>query len=89
MLMITPISSPDRSGVTLKLEGQLLCAWVAELHAACERHFANVTHRRLDLRHVSFVDDAGVALLRTLIDQGVRIDGCSGFVAELLSLENR
>jgi ABC-type transporter Mla MlaB component len=89
MLMITPISSPDGSSVTLKLEGQLLCAWVAELHAACDRHFATVAHRRLDLRHVTFVDDAGAALLRTLIDQGVRIDGCSGFVAELLSLENR
>ena len=87
--MITPISLSDGSGVTLKLEGQLLRAWVAELHAACDRHFANVENRRLDLRQVSFVDDAGVALLGTLIDQGVRIDRCSGFVAELLSLENR
>jgi ABC-type transporter Mla MlaB component len=87
MLMITPIPMSD--GVTLKLEGQLLRAWVGELDAACDRHFADAISRRLDLRHVSFVDDAGVALLRTLIDQGVRIDGCSGFVAELLSLENR
>jgi ABC-type transporter Mla MlaB component len=85
--MITPIPMSD--GFTLKLEGQLLGAWVDELNAACERHFATAVSCRLDLRHVSFVDDAGVALLRTLIDKGVRLDGCSGFVSELLSLENR
>lgn len=87
MLMITPIRLND--GVVLKLEGQLLHAWGPELSAACERWFTGVANRRLDLRHVSFVDASGVVALRALIDQGVRIDGCSSFVAELLALENR
>jgi hypothetical protein len=40
--------------------------------------------RRLDLTAVTYVDAAGIQLLRDLMAEGVKIAACSSFVGELL-----
>jgi anti-anti-sigma regulatory factor len=39
----------------------------------------------LDLSAVTFIDSAGLALLRGLTRRGMMISGCSPFIEELLS----
>jgi anti-anti-sigma regulatory factor len=88
MLKITRIAD-DRLGVLLKLEGKLLEPWVGELIQVCEQPAAGMNRIRLDLSAVTFVDEAGVRLLRELLDRGVAVAAASGFVAELLRMEKR
>jgi anti-anti-sigma regulatory factor len=86
VLRITWLSQKGR-GLTLKLEGQILGPWVDALRASCP---ARGRRRRLclDLAAVTYVDAAGVQLLRELMAEGVAIAACSGFVDELLHPES-
>jgi hypothetical protein len=88
MLRITPIIGPDAQP-TLKVEGKLVGPWVAELGRACEAPTAPAGRPRLDLSAVTFVDAAGVRLLRELLRRGAVLAGCSGLVAEFLHGECR
>ncbi len=83
MLRITRIEHPG-AGPILKLEGKLLEPWVDELRQACFAAGPLAARPGLDLSAVSYADAAGIALLRALRDQQVRIVACSGYVAELL-----
>jgi ABC-type transporter Mla MlaB component len=74
---------------TLKLEGKLLGPWVAELARSCNELPGSPACLCLDLSAVTFVDGAGVALLRDLLGRGVTLAACSGLVRELLHLESR
>ena len=82
MLRIS-VSEQDPSCRILKLEGKLLQAWVDEVRRLCVKAEEG-SLPRLDLSGLSFVDRAGVELLRQLLRQGVRIHSSSPFVAELL-----
>jgi anti-anti-sigma regulatory factor len=85
MLRITPV---DRKGVKmLHLEGKLVGPWVNEMKAACEQVAGLPSPVALDLSAVTYVDEAGMALLRQLVQQGVGFAGVSRFVAELLRWE--
>jgi anti-anti-sigma regulatory factor len=86
MLMITPLDASDR-GRTLKVEGKLLAPWIGELEAACREARAMRSPVCLDLRGLTFVDAEGARLLASLIRDGAEVIGCSGFVAEMLHLE--
>ena len=88
MLRITACP-PQHPTPTLKLEGKLLGPWVDELQQACATTAAPLCQVCLDLSAVSYVDGAGVALLRDLQRRGVRLTSCSGFIAELLHRESR
>ncbi|CAN5581150.1 hypothetical protein BH09PLA1_BH09PLA1_04920 [soil metagenome] len=68
----------------LKLEGKLLTAWAGELLAELPTDPRQLAHTRLDLSRVSFIDDAGVFLLRRLTASGVVIQASSSFVAAIL-----
>jgi hypothetical protein len=68
------------AGPTIRLEGKLLTLWVEEVDAVC-RSAGAVT---LDLSHVTFVDQAGIDLLRSLIADGVPMCACTTYIAELL-----
>jgi anti-anti-sigma regulatory factor len=81
VLKITRLSRQGR-GLTIKLEGELLEAWVGAARDACA--IRGRRPRRLDLSAVTYVDAAGVQLLRDLMAEGVEIAACSGFVGELL-----
>ena len=82
MLRITRIS--DNGSIVLRLEGKLLTAWAGELLAQLPQDTARLSHTRLDLSRVSYVDDAGVFLLRRMIASGVVIEAASSFVAAIL-----
>jgi len=71
--------SHDRTTGHVRLEGQLVGPWVEELHRVCDGHAVV-----LDVRDVTFADEAGVALLRALQARQVKLTGCSPFLAEQL-----
>ncbi len=75
--------------VTLKLEGKLLAPWIAEAEDAFRQAAEWTTHVRLDLSALSFVDAAGIRLIRELLARGCQIISSSNYVSELLSLENK
>jgi anti-anti-sigma regulatory factor len=85
MLKIT-VSGQDSSSQIITLEGKLLHDWIDEVR----RLFLDVDECRspaLDLSQLTFVDREGAELLLQLLRQGVRIESCSPFVAELLGLD--
>ena len=85
MLKIT-VSGQDSSRRVIKLEGKLLSDWIDEVR----RLFLGVDESLspgLDLSELTFVDREGAELLLELLRQGVRIESCSPFVAELLGLD--
>lgn len=85
MLRITPAVAGQTPAV-VKLEGKLLAPWVEELREACGRRDAGQA-LELDLTDVTYVDAAGIELLKQLLRQAVTFRGCSPFVAELLHWE--
>jgi hypothetical protein len=87
MLKITRIERRD-SSLTFKLEGRLLEPWVAEVLNVCTSRDGRAGDTNLDLSGVTFVDQAGARLLRDLVRRGIAISATSGFVAELLRLED-
>jgi hypothetical protein len=85
MLKIT-VSGQDSFCQIIKLEGKLLHDWLDEVR----RLFVDVhdgPFPSLDLSGLTFVDREGAELLLQLLRQGVRIESCSPFVAELLGLD--
>lgn len=77
MLRIT-IDEGEES-VVLRLEGQLIAPWVAEVEQCWQRAFSSVGERsvQIDLSAVSFVDSAGEALLARMYAAGFRVAGAS------------
>jgi hypothetical protein len=74
----------DDGGQALKLEGELAGPWVEELRNVFAAASVDASALHLDLAVLTFVNAAGVQLLRDLARQGVRFAACSNFVAELL-----
>ncbi len=72
--------------VTLRLEGKLVGPWVGELRSTCDELHVPASYLALNLSGVTFVDSAGVDLLRDLMRCGATIEGCRSFISELLSL---
>jgi hypothetical protein len=85
VLKITRGSRKGR-GLTIKLEGEILGPWVGAVRDACA--IPGRRPRCLDLAAVTYVDAAGVELLRGLMAEGVEIAACSSFVRELLRLKS-
>jgi len=86
VLRITLLSRKGR-GLTLKLEGELLGPWVGSVRDACAVRGRRPRYLRLDLAAITYVDAAGVQLLRDLVAEGAEIAACSSFVGELLHRE--
>ena len=82
MLKISGTSVPGQA--TLRLAGRLGGEWVDELKKACE--LARAEHGRvaLDFGDVMFVDRAGAALIRRLVNEGIFLLNCSPFITEQL-----
>lgn len=83
MLRISPVERGPRS-VTLRLEGKIVDAWIAELGEACRRSLDRDEAVTLELSGVTFLDSAGAEHLALLHRQGVRLEGGSHFLLELL-----
>lgn len=86
MLKITAIPE-DNETVTLQLEGRIVREWVDEVRRECERSLAERSRVILDLSGVTFLDDQGIKLLKTLEGDCVRLSRCSTFLAALLKEE--
>ena len=72
MLRITRLSQKGQ-GLTIKLEGEIVGAWVDAARDACAIRGRRPQRRlRLDLAAVTYVDAAGIQLLRNLIAEGYR-----------------
>lgn len=85
----------DLSGgtVVLRLEGRLTGYWVEELRRTCAAHafaahnghtFSDEVQLSLELSKVSFVDAAGIALLKKLRRDGADLIRPTPFMAEQL-----
>jgi anti-anti-sigma regulatory factor len=85
VLRITRLS-PKGRGLTIKLEGELVGAWVGAARAACAARGRRP--RRLDLAAVTYVDAAGLQLLRDLVAEGAEIAARSSFIGALLDLKS-
>jgi len=88
MLMITRSEETDLTR-TIKLEGKLLGSWIGELESACHESLAAPERVCLDLCDLTFVDAAGARFLAKLIRDGAKLVACSGFVAEMIHLNDR
>ena len=87
MLRITRIDGQDATR-TFKFEGQIRAPWVTEALNVRTSHDGKFGRTWLDLSGLTFVDQAGAKLLKDLMQRGIAVSACSGFVAELLHLEN-
>ena len=85
MLRITRLPRKGQ-GLTIKVEGEILGPWVGAVRAACTKRGRRP--RRLDLAAVTYVDAAGVELLRNLMAEGVEIAACSSFLRALLQAKS-
>lgn len=81
MLRIT-IITPLNHAVTLRLEGQIADRWAMELETVVAQVYAEGSPVVLDLAGVSFIDNEGLRVLRSLAN--VRLMNASPFVAELM-----
>jgi anti-anti-sigma regulatory factor len=88
MLRISSLPKPPH-GTELKLEGKLREPWLAELRVELASMRAAQAPLCLELSGVTFIDDAGIQLLKSLIADGVEVAGCSDFVVNLLFAEER
>jgi ABC-type transporter Mla MlaB component len=70
------------------LEGSLSGPWVAELHKAVMDRLAIPEAIYLELSHVHYVDEQGLALLRDLSNWGVTSRAASPFIKELLKTDH-
>ena len=86
MLKITRLARKGR-GLTIKFEGEIPGPWVDAVRDACAKQGRRSARPSLDLAAVTYVDAAGVQLLRDLVAQGAAIAACSSFVGELLRRE--
>jgi anti-anti-sigma regulatory factor len=82
MLKISGSSVPGQA--TLQLAGRLGGEWVDELKRACGLARAEHGYVVLDFADVVFVDRAGAALIRHLVDEGMALINCSPFITEQL-----
>jgi RNA polymerase sigma factor (sigma-70 family) len=82
MLRITKLEAESES--RLLVEGRITRDTVNELARLSDGCFASSATLALDLSGVTFVDHSGVPLLKTLRARGATLEGCSGYVTELL-----
>lgn len=82
MLRIDVIERGNRA--VLVLEGRLVGAWVGEVRRSCGEALARGAAVTLDLAAVSFVDAAGIQVLRELASRQVALANATPFVAAQL-----
>jgi hypothetical protein len=64
------------------LDGRLAGRWVELLRDTATSELDEGLSVQVDLRNVSFIDCEGIALLKSLIDRGVRFVNAPLFIAE-------
>ena len=72
-------SESETDVVTLRLEGQIIGDWIAELNGVCERILTAGRKVTLDLGDVSLIGRSGLTLLASLSQRGIAFVRCSPF----------
>jgi RNA polymerase sigma-70 factor, ECF subfamily len=85
MMRITPLQEDNRVA-QLRVEGRVTHQTVEALRSSCEVGLADHPTLLLELSGVQFVDAAGIAAFRSLVQRGAVLVGCSGFLTELLQV---
>ena len=75
------ITTDTSNGLRLIVEGYLTGSAVDELRKSCAGHDAGTV---LDLSGVVFADRSAAVFLNELSVAGFMLEGCSGFIRELL-----
>jgi anti-anti-sigma regulatory factor len=84
MLRITVVES-SRDTLRLRVEGRVTGGWVEELRRTCDlQALSDGIRLTLDLADVSYIDAAGIELLKELRVRCVILHSPSSFVAEQL-----
>ena len=68
--------------ITLQLDGRVSGQWVGLLRETAESALDEEVTLCLDLKNISFIDCEGIALMRNLIERGVRHANAPLFVAD-------
>ena len=85
MLRITTIKK-NGSPIQLKLEGKIFAEWVTLLEQECRTWIDQEQHVVLDMAHVTYMDDQGVMMIRSLPDRYITLMNRSDFIEELLDI---
>ena len=81
MLKITEVGLSEKE-ITLQLDGRVSGQWVDLLRKTAESLLNRGVRLNVDLKNISFIDCEGIALIKNLIDRGVRHINPPLFVAE-------
>jgi ABC-type transporter Mla MlaB component len=81
VLKITIITATDEL-IALHLEGKVSGKWVECLETTCAAEMKSAARAVIDLSGVSFLDRAGITLLKNLSECGVEIVNAIPFVTE-------
>ena len=81
MLKITRVVLSEKE-ITLQLDGRVSGQWVGLLRETAESVLAEGVRLTVDLKNISFIDCEGIALIRNLIERGVRHANAPLFVAD-------
>jgi len=83
MLKITRVVQSNQK-ITLQLDGSVAGPWIELLHASAEPGLAEGLQPTIDLANICFIDCEGLALIKSLLGQGVQQVNAPLFVAEQL-----
>jgi ABC-type transporter Mla MlaB component len=83
MLKITRVVLSNRE-ITLRLDGSVTGQWIELLRQSAESVLAEGLQLTLNLENISFIDCEGLALIKSLMGQGVLQINAPLFVAEQL-----
>jgi anti-anti-sigma regulatory factor len=81
MLKITRAVLSEKE-ISLQLDGRVSGQWVGLLRETAESVLDEGVGLSIDLKNISFIDCEGIALIRSLIQRGVRHTNPPLFVAE-------
>ncbi len=88
MLRITKVSDSAELA-TLRVEGQIVSHWIAELEREIKRSLGGNRRVILDFAQVNFVSLDGAKMLKNLDLKNVAITNCSGMIRALLGADDR
>ncbi len=88
MLRITKVSD-SAALASLRVEGQIVSHWIAELEHEIKRSLGGERRVILDFSQVNFVSLDGAKMLKNFDDEDVAIINCSGMIQALLGGADR
>ena len=83
MLKITRVAESNQE-ITLQLDGSVAGQWIELLRTTAESVMGEGLQLTIDLENICFIDCDGLALIKSLMGQGVRQVNAPLFVADQL-----